>query len=878
MRPRLFLLLALLPTLLVPSLAQRRDLKLSPPEPVTRVLPDTIRIQAADRYGDLALVVWGSNRRLSDGTHVTCLWAALTRDSMQVGAPFLIHPDNARPARLVDVSAQRDRFVVAWMDSRADAPGIYAAVVDTTGLIVRPVLRVAATTGAELLRTFASGSAEHVLVWTSSGRTLAQRLTASGSPLGVVDTLGTRITWLRRMTRAIDGWILHVDNSRRFAIGRRISGIRPVVAPVCEPYVVRDDGAVVTVCNDTVRVFTSLFESTAMRERPVPMVDSLRLILAIPAIAGDSIMVLGLTRRDGITSYLERLHRVRLDDDLARAHDTVLLSMYTEYDRENVREIRGAPIVRIRGCENTYRFDAMLLFTVSGYHQRDETYEAMTRYVLDGSGSARAGGDSTVTACEAVTLRRTRFDSLSTISSAGLELSVATAVTTWNQPQRYPGIILSGDAVCLFWQQNGETPYVLSQWPDRSDTVTTPTDSMLPPRIPRLASYEIYYSAIETLHQSFGMFAILSDHFRQDEDRQGGVRFTANHAYLTCHRATVTGWRRIVLGQEKNWTRDLYFGPSEISHDPITGVATGGFTRSNVQTPPVQAMFVVYSIDTNGTLIDSIWRFRDIQPGRRVLADGPGRYLLCDAEVITHFRRDSSYVVTRFERVVTGASFQRLRDRRILRWWRDSLDRRRVYIERYEPGGAASGRSEFMLGAAAGELVLAESSDGTLLFVHADNSINVHRVALDLTPMGAPMRLTEPGAIARQPSAVVFRDTLIVVWEDWRNAGVDIYGTTVAVADVRSHVSPERTTAPRLLDRVSPMPARDMLEVSLAVPLLETTRLELVDASGAIRDRGSIEPGRMSVRMELDGCASGVYMLVARAGESVESSRVIVVR
>lgn len=869
---RLLPLLALL-ALTIPTVAQRRDVRLSPPEPVSYALPDSIRMHAADRIGSVALVVWSSSRRLVDSTFVPCLWGQIVRDSVAVGAPFLVHPEYARPSRSVTVCTSGDRFIVVWNDARRDAIGVYSTLIDTLGALVRPPVRVhASLTNTLFFPAFASADGEVVFFWSTwdgkADRIHARVLDRDGVPITERMTLGTRVTWLRRMTPAVDGYLVCIDAARWYVVGRRIPRLTRVVAPVGDPFVVRDDGTVVTIWGDSVRILASLLDTIQLRSAPVPAIGTLALLVPSPVAVGDTLILVGMTRRDSTGAYIQRLVSVSMNDALEVIGTREIWREVVPYSYDDIRGASGGPIVRIVGCDNRFRLNAALRIVYSGYHQRDEQATVFRDLVLDDRGGAVVDRDTAISTCDPVDAARTIADTLSGIRvGTRVRAAVPTAWRDIDIPQQRPGLVDLAGSVAVTWRTNRTMPCAI--WPRYDDTVTVLRDvAPLPPATAGNCGSSEYH----TLHR-YGDFVAI-------ETGAWTCQWSTLHEYYSqtgffgIRVMTSNGWKGGGIANcEFSWDRP-YYTPSPPLFHPGRRYLAGLVRRYCDSRMPE----LLYEVDSNGNLQNLI--ARELRPSDNavVLPVMPGRYLLLDGVATLQTKNDSS-VAFPLSRTNGRASYQRLLGSTFLRHWQDSADRHLLHVELYDVALGLIEAQTIRFDTPVPELsIVQRSADSSMFIVFTADGVRAHRFDSRLNWMWSNVAVSETRDTVTAPAAMVMRDSLVVVWEDYRGTGVDIYGAVMPIDAIPTGIDAPTANSDALIELVAPLPAGGQLEVTLAEDVDVEASVELVDTDGRAHVRSTVDPERRRFRLALERCASGLYLLIVRAGARVDQRPVIVVR
>lgn len=865
------------------AMSQRRDLKLSPPEPITFALPDSIRIQAADAYGSLAIVVWGSNRRIEDSTLATVLWAQVYRDSVAIGNPFRIHSNDARPSWKVSVCATTDGFLVAWNDARAESPGVYYAVFDELGGPNGEEQRVPDMgNDGYFFRALPSSTHDFVIVASArhdTNRTFhAQYVATDGRRIGGIRQIGNGVRYFYSeatsidVREGIDGLLMRL-NGTWFAVGRRLDSIREVTIPLCGHFVVRDDGGVLIVCGDTLRRYSSLFGVGPFAVARVPLVDGYKLLGITPAASGDSLMIFGVTHRDvGMTIY-QQFIRVRLTGALAvTGADTVSQVIIGPLERLDHDRTTAE-----RVCSSAMRIKALYTFIERDYKNNTEAREYWSLFQTDGHGQSVVG-DVQLVPCERAMVIRLKSDTVSTVLFIGDTLSIPTTKVPLNTPQRSPVLDIADDHVRVIWNEPTTAQFVLRSWPSMADTATS---LIAPTYIARIAPQPGYqqtgYKAIETAQSLSGSVRITAHHEEDEFWRDHLDRWDDAHYFTyAVYTPTDSAWVRTLLWSVggSQWHANLRPGP--LSFDPVSRLVTGGFLYDGPNA--IYPVFRVFAIDDHGSVIDTLRTNEWVYTGTSVLYDGPNQYLLCDKNEIRRINPDTVVSISRFASSVVSARIQRLADRRFIRHWRDSSDMRNLVIERYDFAGNREAHAILRLQSKGGQLEIAEARDGRLYVVHADTGVYAHVLDSNLENVSGAVRISSDDSRAQRPSVYVHHDSLIAVWEDERNDGYDVYCVAMSIEDVKARIETPRQEATKMILATSPQPARDYIDIALASLSASALEVRLYDINSRVSSIGQIASGSQGTRLNVGACPSGVYVLDVRSSDRHEQRRIVIVR
>ncbi|MBC8146246.1 MAG: hypothetical protein H7X80_11730, partial [bacterium] len=707
-----------------------------------------------------------------------------------------------------------------WHDERKDAPGIYSTTVDTSGALLRPASQIIQSrTNGLTFRLFNAANDEYVLVWSTAryrDSLHALALTSDGYGVGNTIELGTSLSWLGQSVPGIDGWLLQADRTKWYAVGRRVDRIRAVAPQICDPFVVRSDGSALAVCGDSLRHFASLFDSTPILQTRIPTSDGLQLLVSTPSTSGDTALLFGFTRRrDSAGVFVQRFVRFDFDTLLSVRNEVVIDATTDGPSYNHVISVSGGTIFRTRGCNNAFRFNASLLFMIVGFQGQWKEHIVERGMVLDANGVGRAGGDSSINYCPGVKVSRAVSEVGSSVVVHGDTISVATTGLPVNISERTPALDVSGDSVTIAWWA-WPSSYVAHTWPDFRDTITHHVELMVPPRIDNNAPGNFAgYMSDEVMYHSSGHVTLLADHFRVQRvpvpvDKSESWYYN----YYACHTLTSFGWKRTMLAEGGGMHLNMSINPKPHSHDPDSGYTTGAFGIATEGTNLTR--YAVFAIDRHGAIVDSFWSATRLVQGNVVLYDRAKQYLDCGTDEVRVVTKDSNFTIMQFDDNADGVWYQKLRGRHLLRAWRDIADTSILRVERYEIGGARVGVAEVKLTSKVGRIAYAEADDGRLFIVHADAGVYVYALNPSLTSLGDSVRISRPESRGANPSAVIVRDTLLVVWEDHRGDAPDIYGTSIDINAIPTRVAPDKRGDRNYVVSAMPVPANDYIDLTLS--------------------------------------------------------------
>lgn len=884
-------ILTLLPALLAvatPALAQRRDVRLSPPEPVTYSLAAAIRVHSVASIEGVVLVAWGSDRRDPDSVVQNVIVVQLVRDGRANGVPVAVHSDRGRPTGAVHALALGDRFVVAWNDQRQEGPGLYCATIDTDGALSseQRLGPLAAT-----MESIGAGS-NRALVWSSlapaSPAVYVQRFDDEGSAGDRTDSLAGSIRRLVRLDDVLEGSLVQTDSAGWRFIGPdgKIDSRLPVAIPRSEPWHVRSDGGLVALIGDTVVRFSSLFDTS---RAVIGMLARDGIVAGSEVLTIDSTgsVVIVATRQEStlMSDRFEvlqwRLSPLAITTMVAYDFDGKLDPHYRDHARVEKVE-------RWKGCSNTLVVKVNLA-TWKDLPNSNGSF--IIGYSADPRGGLLLTASLPTLDCASSSRLHSRRLTADTTSSieivVGADTAVVGAPTTWKQlsvPQTRPGLVVDTGWVGVTWirpAQPGpccspENYYTLVAWPDPDDTVGTAPREVTVPLFASGPAVQDYRRS-EWIDACDGFVAVTALHTARTPNRDPRV-YNDKSGEISTYVATKGGWKGGMRARYAVDGMSTGFGitPTTGSFDPNTQTYVDAFILRLADRPdPVDN---VSTIDRNGTAQGSdTLKLPAANPG--VIIRGiDGEFLLASQDSLRRLTRGAAVPLMALTRHAGPTRVTRLLGRTVLRSWVDSLDRTMLTLELYDLElGLIRSRILRSSRTIRSYAITQSGSDRSIFVLYTDDGVRVNRYTPELRSLWEEIAASVTRDTVGYIAAAVRGDTLLLVWEDLR-AGLDIYGTALDIASIPSHVESPGRTRVALLESVTPQPATDHLAIVLAAAQPDVIVMELYALDGTRRAAVSLEPGRVGAEMAVGGLDSGVYLLVVRSGERVEHRRVVVVR
>jgi hypothetical protein len=892
------------------------------------VLPEDAQIQAAAQIGKRTLVVWGTTARRGDSI-VNELRGEAIEAGVSIGGQQRVHSLDARPGWMVQVIPLKDRFLVVWLDHRGTDTAVYLQRIATDGSLSgsEEVLWPGPITGLNISVT---GSPRgYRLLWTPrdpSQTSLIQEIDSSGDFLdSTPHPIDGRVVEVREPD-STTGAILVLRSGRIPAIllpGGALEELDSMIASRFSLlYYLDDDGSLAVMSNDTLRLYRSVFDAMPLRAIHIGMSYGHSGALMLTRLVTGEFAILYCSGGTGYYpapawnnySYIyAELYRAVLS-----AGDTLLRSTHLGVvpveglDWHTSVDIRYTGARSARGCRNNYQL-------VLGFQKdRHLTYDGVTttRTVNDsetvninsdgeiywpdqyGNGRGRPTLPDGFPAGRSVSVRRIVNYRSSEVevktSAASVRLMAPIGNRELDVSCSLPGIVMRQGRKLVTWRaRHDHVEYELGEWsPDSTGTVRMLgeidermiVDSTGPTVIDQT-------DLIRDSIVAFGGTAFLHSAHRWTEKLTvGGFpesgQLASRHQFAV-FEPSIGGWvRSLVLspGNMGFWE----FGWRNYASDPVTGSILGAVvspllvdTNSNIHPPKTY----VFSIDSAGTLA---WRTDSVINtfgAFDVIPVGEREFFAIIGDSVFHMSGvDTAAKFTLPANHPAGCLYSRLPGSRFMRRY-FVPNSRTLALQVFNLNGDLVRADSLVFDAPPFDLSLVSSPADSSLVLLWGGSGGVRMTRLDTL-----LKAHERGVLVstttdsvRHPSGAFLRDSLYIVWEDYRNQRPAIYGAVVGLPRIIAVPAGAREDLPsaRFAATLIPNPAHGTATVKFALSGSETVYLQIVDESGrtlATRSLGLLRAGEHTLPLDIQEMGSGAYTVIVRTGTATTALRLIICR
>ena len=872
-----------------PLLAQQGDRMVSV-EPMTRELPEEIRIQSAASISNVTLALWGANLPEGTDSAVSTLVFQMLRDSVALGTPLQAHSAEARPSRFCTVIPFDDRFLLLWNDRRIGAPGIYARWVDagggfigdeelfSRGVIVDPngIRTYRTTAGVMVIWSDFRDSVQGLYLkrMTSDGAFAEQEQRIGEGKIEAVVGLGDLV----ELTGIREGTVMRVlrpdgrFDARTIPAGRFTGG-----------YYLGTDSSMAVLKDTILTFYASMFDTMAARSVIVPLLRGIPPLTA--ALTRDISGGIAITYSFAITaapgtSGAMIVNRVVVEASagVARRLDSVYFFNYSQVSQTRT-EVK--PAVVVRGCGNGIRLYQNILFLnvdrtgfAYGSHSQDWSYNIGS----DGAYS-RINPITPVAPCFTIDganglrpiLRRGSKDTgIVELFLPGVTRVLRGSVNSYRQDvvQSMPNIFRRNQDLVVTWLQPGTAaPNVLARWnPANNSTVISATSTLVGNHLRMMNTTAVVRNEHWVYHgttlEDFGRITI------QIVDSQWTQRVMDEYGSPYSQSWSVS---------DPNRNESIVFRLARESSYALQGVWTdsNGFPRQSIS---ARLHNIAFMLDSTTIVVYSP------QVARRFYHMRGGTYV-------------DSFDVER--ELWSRTPFRRLYGPRFLNITvSDSLLDARLEIFSLrgvrEVGGVMQGSRGYR------DPVIVESPIDSSIHIiwTADDGIRLTRLDRYLN-IAVRDSLISSGPGKLNPAAVFRHDTLFVVWQEERNGPSDIYATTWTAPLLRgtpprvedtssSPDTPEPLpttavtghTAMVAISAITPNPADQIATLFIELAEPADAVAEILDMTGQVLIRRQKRFDRDSGRWDIDisDLTSGLYIIAVHADGDVALTKLLVMQ
>jgi hypothetical protein len=867
----------------------QQDIRLST-EPLSMVLPDYAKIQSAARIGDKTLVVWGTTRRISDTHAVSMLVVQMLHDRTPIGIPQTLTTPDARPYDFVQVLPLRDRFLVVWNDMRGGDSVAFMQRVDSVGVLVQNeeiyngepidsygIAQLGIVSGYRLVWNRSTNSSSRIM-WREIDSIAAVPGPTQGPIPGVLQGIiplpspSGAVVLQRQGTTPI----LH-QSDVSFDVPRG-----EVYRHFTIPYFIDTDGSLVNVEGTNVKFYRTVFDTVAYRTLPTPIKS--KPTGGIWIITRDTVGKLMLIWTSGSTGYFTETEPS--DHLLVFAHiygsaltpadtfeapkvvKTLLLSMVYYRDTE-LREYIGSSYVR--SCDNQHRVEVRF---ENKYYTDDSILTLHDSYIFNVDNSGRIAGITgwdrkdtlfilpinshcpTQTSDNATRNPSKLASEISVHGASTIHLSAPAAYAYANIPQLTPCIARHASTLSVSWYSLAtDSLYSLGQW---NTTAAVPIDSITAinyNELPGTSNPIIGLTGTGSLTQLGNTF-LISSLLSWREKAQPGDSLVTHRQYLL-HTPTDTGWR-LVKRIESPHSVANPFTVYKYGYNPVDGTIIG--TIGSGLTADGKISVRAFAVDSSRY---SIWDYDSLFSAYRgwwisTVPISGNEFIFFNASTGIHYHgRDK---VRMLDLPGPGAHdypvYSKLLDNSFIR--APMSGRNSLELYNLDGNNLASGFLDaptthydltWLQNPADSGFVVLWGSDTGVWMSWLDKQLNMIRSNIPISEQVAP---------ARHPVAVFRKDTLFVVWEDYRNGVSDIYGTSMHLKTLLGVESQQTAIESVQTMSVAPNPARDV--VTISIPNAGDITLSVIDNYGTTRLRSVRHASDMA--LDIRSLPTGTYRIV----------------
>jgi hypothetical protein len=471
-----------------------------------------------------------------------------------------------------------------------------------------------------------------------------------------------------------------------------------------------------------------------------------------------------------------------------------------------------------------------------------------------------------------------------TLSAQPIKLSVEPVADT-NLAQQWPGIFVRGSSVYLTWGEvrpdpasaNGALTFSLAEWPAKNVGPATVISTFRPDTLtvdPNPPTFVFGFGHVEQPQSFDGGVMVASSHWRDDLMRDP-PNDIIHKGRFTMYVARPGSWGSTKIFEDQKHGTQVAVALKGHGYNADVGEFLSAWTSGEATNGTVTA------VNPSG---DIAWSVPNIPMEGRVvdlLAIGTRDFVAISDTVGRRYRDGNAVGAFKLPHVDVPRYF-RLRDSTFLRVYTDT-GLTHVTLDHYNLSGTLLATRNVLEGRASASLFVAQDRSNGELAVLAGGPTGLYVSHLDEILSGAsdPVKVNVSSDSTNAPAAAFVGDSLFVIWQEYHEGTVDIWGLGSQVRDPDPvGVEEEGVAASGLaIASVMPNPARDVAFVDLTVGGSVPVALDLVDQLGRVvshQTRGRFDSGRMELR--LGGIAPGAYVIVARAGGRVATSKLMVIR
>lgn len=835
-----FAIMALCSVTLMPAMAQKADILLSPPDPIQYFLPNDIRIQSAASIGNVTVVVWGTTATDSANPVVNRLVLQRLVGSVPTGAAIQVCSPDARPYGLVRVLGRGNTFLVLWNDRRTDLAGTYMRRLDAAGNWLGGEDRISESQLVDV-RNFAPYPKESFLLFDKL-------------PILVVTEAG--IDW------------------------QRVISMCRLDLPAC----VNPDSSVVVLQGNDVMRYRNAFDTAPVHIASVGFADSV--IQESKYIVQDKsgnihlyYMATYFTNLRQILNFQTR--RIDIGSDSSMAPAVHLDSAGDLWIPQN-----GVMYCGIDGADKGWNCDNSFSMALR-FH--DGTVHGLVPHVfgyqIDSDGKYYKLGTLSISpSCPLA--ERVAVDTVSRIellvAGTNLELQAPCASHQVDVQQSSPALVIRGGSVLLTWLNATSPPFAAGTW---LGGASTPMVNMFPFAPDRIPDQDVYYLAVQQyLKYDAKDFAPRGPGYSlgcgldsredmvltgsSDPNYQTQLAYTDRIKLYMPTASTYVPAFQLNAGQIQPGNHITHTLESA-AFDPATArlmctirsyMNFGNYWRT------------VISIDTAGNLA---WQIKEFYPEQSDIPQVP----IGNSEFLTvkgnhYVRYQGTDTVESFDLPSTSTTphLMRLLGGYFLRWY-VAEPATSLMLEKYDLHGRRIASVAVPFEAPVTDpFVIEKPLDSSITLLYSRDGIRLAHLDAKLRPgvNNIPVSISRTAVLS--PTAVYHGDTLYCAWVDRNNGSGDIRGTIISTLPTSNvAVEPAGTGESVLQLSAVPNPASDHLSIRVDGEA-GNAWFSITSLDGklvASKACNGTDPGGLCWQPNLALLPAGVYMIAARVGSGI---------
>lgn len=894
----------------------QQDVRLSPLEPLVDNLPDIYRIQAAETVGTRTLVVWGTSRNVSQELAAGQLRFQLLDGDKPVGPQRVLTSDDAEPQTFVRVVPLASRFLVIWLDRRADSAGLYAMTVDLNGNKLNSERRVGPV--VESHRTFGTqawvaGTPENgqLLYWhvNDGARTWVTGLridpsgNVSSSPIEVGHILQER--WHHEMFPGMT--ILRFDD-KTVLIDRFGRVDKRNVQNTLLRGFYDADTTLLQLNGMVVEKYASVFATEPEWSLEVPALDS--------AVGQTGLITRDSTGRIQVYFVTVELkgnypstgrqytngYRLEIVNTDSITSPTVIYSKITSYgylsDAFSTDRYYHNKAWTNAGCHNTGLLSIEFNYVI--YYHRTYAEDGLTYdyFSVNNTGELRADTSGYIKTCEDTSflISRINTNNISTVrltvqDSIAVTLQAPIAQTQLDTDQRTPTLIRVNDTTHnCFWQDRKAGSVLTSLEFPFSDSILTIHKFRHTAGISHMTRQTFPSERNITRHDQYDKVQLLRSSNAIAVANNFGYRLQIEEIYGPYDQFTysdiIKGFR-LALPGPTGW--NVEYIEYAWDYDPVPTVegevlGYDSFRKEwlvqitkNIKFAPKR----LTAVNTEGKAAWSIDSLPAID-GQFIPVTAK-QFLLVSDTSATLYNGKAIAKTYAMPAPPERAYYQRLIGPYFMRFF--SLGSDDMWqLEKYHVQGERVAQVQVRFPHLAQLPSITQNTlDSTVALVFGTYTNGIHTTLLtnNLQVIVADTMVGQWRGKALNPSGLFVGDTLFIAWEDYRNGKPDIYGNSFVPPSAPVRTTSVQETAQQtttLSASVQPNPAHDVLHLQFNSLLEADATIQLFDVTGRLAWSGSLHKGTSAQTIFLTGLRNGVYHLHWNSGHQQGSHQVVVMR